>query len=299
MRHGLLIYNPAAGGHAHAERMREIVARARRSGVTLEERITTGPGSATEIVAASLASAPDLIVIAGGDGSIREAATALVGSETPLAILPYGTGNVLAREYGIGTNPERAEQLLTSRATRRLTAWRAGDGVCFMWMGAGFDARMLKRTVPALKRSFGRVGIGWTAAIEFARHDLPSLAVEGIDADGRAFTREATFAVAANIKRYGGDMMLAPDADPEDDLLDVTLFTGRGRVGFARLFARIALGQMARINDSDIRQIRARSFSVRSTGTKPVEVQIDGDDAGFTPATIGPVAGYVRIVVAE
>lgn len=299
MKRGVLVYNPAAGAWNAAQRMSAVAARAAAAGVVLEQRPTAAPGDATRIVVAALPSAPDLIVAAGGDGTIAEAAAALIGSEVPLAILPYGTANVLAREFGAGADPRRAERVLTSRRTRALTAWRTDRRPCFMWVGVGFDARMIKSAHSLLKRTLGRFGIAWSGLTEFARYDFPALVVEGTDERGTAFSREATYAVAANIQRYGGEMPIAPLADPSDDVLDLVLFTGNTRAALARFLYDIGTGAMTRGTPANVARVRARSATIRTAGAAPEAVLIDGDLAGVTPITIGPAAGQVRILVAE
>lgn len=299
MRRGLLIYNPAAGGRITPARMHRVIARAARRGVALEERPTSGPGDATRIVAASIASNPDVIVVAGGDGTVAEAAAALIGTMIPLAILPYGTANVLAREYGAGAWARYAERCIPSRKTRALTAWRAEGRVCFMWMGVGLDARMMKGANSLLKRRLGRLGIAVTAVRDFWHYDFPALSVEGIDGNGGAFAHSATYVVACNIRRYGGEVLLAPEADPEDELVDLVIFTGRTRGALARLLFHLATRRSARPEVKDVVRVRARSVMVRAVGEAPVEVQVDGEVAGTTPAGVGPVVGRVRIVVPE
>ena len=297
MTRGVLIYNPAAGGRTTPEHMRGVVERARATGVELEPRPTTAPGSAPAIVAQALRRAPDLIVAAGGDGTVGEVAGALVDSRVPLAILPYGTANVLAREFGIGVDVMQAERCLASDVRRSLTAWHAAGRIATMWMGVGFDARMLRSVHPTLKRNLGRVGIAFTALAEFWQYEFPTLRIEGVGEDGSAFEHEATYAVAANIQRYGGDMMLAPGADPADKLLDLVLFTGRDRASLTRLLLRIAAGGMRDPIIPDVIRLRARSMMARSTVAAGADVQVDGDYVGTTPATIGPVAGVVEVMV--
>ena len=299
MKRGILVFNPAAGGPGSALRMKGVVERARLVGVELEEHPTTAPGTATAIVAAALRSAPDLIVVAGGDGTVGEAAAALAGTSTPLAILPYGTANVLARECGIGASPRRAERFLASRKTRAITAWIAAERVCCMWMGVGLDARMMKSVQPALKRGLGRTGIAWTAVGDFLRYDFPPIRVDGIDPGGGRFRHEATFVVAANIQRYGGEMKIAPSADPEDELLDLVLFTGTTKAALMRFLVDIAMGRMGRADVPNVIRLRAREMTAHAVGPQEVDVQVDGDFVGTTPATIGPVVGRVNIVVPE
>ena len=299
MKRGILVYNPAAGASVSAARMHAVAARAAAAGVALTECPTSSPGDATRIVAESLASAPDLVVVAGGDGTIAEAAAALIGSNVPLAMLPYGTANVLAREYGAGADPVRAERVIASRRTRPLTAWRTDRRPCFMWVGVGFDARMIKGAHSVLKRTLGRFGIAWSGLAEFARYDFPSLVVEGTDERGASFSREATYAVAANIQRYGGEMRIAPLADPADDVIDLVLFTGRTHAALAQFLLDIGTGALARGTTANVSRVRARSVTMRAASASPEPVLIDGDLAGLTPISIGPVAGRVLIVVPQ
>jgi diacylglycerol kinase (ATP) len=298
-RNGLLIYNPLAGGRSRQARIHEVVERAKRRGLELREWPTVGPGSATEIVKRNLSPAPDVVVVAGGDGTVGDAAAALLGTPIPIAILPIGTANVVAREYGLGKDVESAERHLFSKKTRPLTAWKVAGRTSLIGMGVGFDARVMKNTVAVLKRLFGRTGIGWTATIEWLRYEFPPIAIEGIDAEGKPFSREATFVVAANVKRYGGDPIMSPFADPEDDLLDVVFFSSRSRATLIRFYHHLSCGKAAHLSDEGVSRLSVRSFTARSLAGYELDVQVDGDAAGMTPAVIGPALGRVRIVVPE
>jgi diacylglycerol kinase (ATP) len=295
-RTGLLVYNPLAGGRRRA-RTRGIVERAKARGLELTEWPTSGPGSATEIVKRNLAAAPDVVVVAGGDGTVGDVAAALLGTPVPLAILPTGTVNVVAREYRLGKDLGTAERHLLSPRTRPLTVWRAMGRTCLIGMGVGFDARVMKNTVPLLKRLFGRTGIGWTATLEWLKYEFPPIAVEGMDADGRPFCREATFVVAANLKRYGGDPVMSPYADPEDELLDVVFFASRSRATLIRFYHHLSRGRAEHLRDEGVSRLAVRSLMARSLAGYELDVQVDGDAAGATPATIGPALGRVQIVV--
>jgi diacylglycerol kinase family enzyme len=299
VRRGVLVYNPVAGGNRVVGRLHAIVTLARAGGLELEERPTTGPGSATPITRDALRSEPDVVVAAGGDGTVGEVAAALIGTEVPLAILPCGTANVLAREFGIGSRLRRAHRTLLSRRVHPITAWRASERPCFMWLGIGLDARVMKNSIPALKRTFGRAGIGVTALAEALRYDFPAIGVEGTDEHGKPYAKEATFVVASNIRRYGGEPQLSPHAVPDDELLDLTLFTGRSFAALARLTVDIALGRGRTGQLANAEQFTVRSMSARALGPVPVEVQLDGEYIGVTPASIGPAMGRVLIVVPD
>lgn len=304
---GLLVYNPRSGNRDRREEIRGVVERSRARGLTLLERPTERAGHATELVRDGLAERPDVVVVMGGDGTIAEAAAALVGTGVPLGLLPVGTTNVVAREYGVRGPLEETEKHLVSDRVRPLTAfpvsvsaWRdvpASVRTSLIGTGVGFDARVMGNTVPILKRLFGRTGIGYTATLEWLKYEFPPIEVEGIDADGKPFRAEATFVLSANTTRYGGDPVLSPFADPEDDLLDLVLFTGKGRGTLIRFYHLLSQGKAGHLGVDGVSRRPVRSFTARSKAGYELEVQVDGDLAGATPVSVGPAAGPVHVVV--
>jgi diacylglycerol kinase family enzyme len=297
-RRGLLVYNPKAGGATRRVDISGVVARAASRGLDLDAVPTERPRHATELVAARLGSALDVVAVAGGDGTLGEAAEAVLGRRVPLAILPAGTANVVAREYGVA-EADAAEAALFSGKTRPLTVFRAAGRACVIGAGIGFDARVMAHTVPVLKRLFGRAGIGWTATLEWLKYEFPAIEVEGVDAEGRAFRREATFVLSANTSRYGGDPILSPHADPADDLLDLVLFASRSTKTLMLFYHHLSGGKAAHLGDEGVSRMAVRSFTARSLAGYELEVQVDGDGTGTTPVTVGPAAGQVGILVPE
>lgn len=296
-RRGLLVYNPAAGSSDRRRQMEELAARWAPRGLLLELLPTLQPGETSAEVRRRAAQAPDLVAVCGGDGTVGEVAAALVGSAVPLAILPAGTANVVARELGLGRSVAEAERHLASRRTAPVAVWPVAGRVSLLGVGVGYDARVMARANPRLKRLLGRAGIGVTALVEALRYDFPPLSVSGVDAGGRPFEREATLAVAANTRRYGGEFLLAPGADPSDDLLDLVLFTGRSTAALVAFHLALLRGGGAHLRRRDVERLEVRSASILSLAEREVEAQVDGDAAGTTPLTVGPVAGTVRFVV--
>lgn len=296
---GLLVYNPKAGGRDRLSEVRAIVERSAARGLALEPLETSHAGHATQLVKAHLSERPDLVVVCGGDGTLGEAGEALLGSDIPVAILPAGTTNVVAREYGVGIDLHAAEKILFSSATRPLTAWHAAGRVSLIGAGIGFDARVMGNTVPLLKRLFGRTGIGYTATLEWLKYEFPPIAVSGIDALGKSFEREATFVLSANTKRYGGDPILSPHADPENDLLELVLFSSRSRRDLIGFYHRLSQGRSEHLNCPGVTRMGVREFEARSLAGYELEVQVDGDPAGMTPMTAGPALGQIRILVPD
>jgi diacylglycerol kinase (ATP) len=298
VRRGLLVYNPMAGGARHLD-VPGIVERAAARKLELLALPTERPRHATELVAARLGEALDLVAVAGGDGTVGEVAEALLGVDVPIAILPTGTANVVAREYGIGRTLAEAERTLTSPCRRPITVWHAAGRTSLIGAGVGFDARVMKNVVPWLKRTFGRTGYSWTATLEWLKYEFPPIEVTGLDADGAPFTVRATFVLAANTRRYGGDPILSPFADPTDDLLDLVLFASRSRLTLMRWYGRLSRGKAAQLSLEGCSRRAVRSFSARSLAGYELDVQVDGDAITTTPFAMGPAAGRVHIVVPE
>lgn len=296
---GVLIYNPVAGGGKRVPELRAIAGRAAKSGLTLVEAPTTGLGSATEIARRQLAEDPDLVVAAGGDTTVAEVAAALVGTDVPLAILPTGTTSVVAREYGVGPGLDLAERHLLSPARRPLTVFRAARRPSVLCVGVGFDARVMTHFPPLLKKLVGRIGYAWTSTKEWLTYEFPRLEIEGTGPEGKAFRSEATFLVAANTKRYSGNPVLSPYANPEDDFLDVVLFTSASRVDLFRFYQRLSRKKAGQLSLSGVVRFPAREFRVRSLAGYEVEVQVDGEGCGTTPLSVGPALGRVQVVVPE
>ena len=278
MKRGVLIYNPTAGQRNRGAEMLALIDRMRRKGLELENAPTSGPGDATEIVRRLLPAGLDLVAVCGGDGTVSEAACGLVGSTVPLAVLPGGTSNVLARELSIPLRLEPASRLLLEGERRPVRVLYANDRPFFLWAGIGLDARIMGHMSQFLKRWLGRTGIFFTVAPEFFRYEFPRLEVT---VDGKA--HEATFAVACNARLYAGDWVIAPDARLDSEEMEVMLFSHRNRWKFLSLFRQLQLGQAGHLSRGIARVVTGREATVRSLEDYPVEVQVDGDCVLETP----------------
>jgi diacylglycerol kinase (ATP) len=292
MKRGLLIYNPTAGQRDRRDQMSALIDRQKRGGLELVNTPTTAVGHATEIVRAFLPRGLDLVVVCGGDGTISEAACGLDGSEVPLAVLPGGTSNVLARELQIPLDFDAAEELLLE-GTPSLVRFAHADGRPFLlWAGAGLDARVMGNMSLRLKRWLGRTGISLTAWTEFLRYEFPRLEVI---IDGVA--HEATYAVVCRASRYAGEWIIAPEARLDGELLDVMLFSGRTHRELIRLFYHLRKGRAAHLQRGVAQIVRGRDVEIRSLEPYPVEVQIDGDCILETPIRCRVGTQTVQIIV--
>jgi diacylglycerol kinase family enzyme len=258
--------------------MQEFITRMRADGLELINSPTTAPGHATEIVRGLLPAGLDVVAVCGGDGTVSEAACGLVGSTVPLAILPAGTSNVLARELSIPLQLDPAAKLLLEGVPRPVRVLFANERAFLLWAGVGLDARIMGHMSLVLKRWLGRTGIFFTVADEFFRYEFPRLEVT---VDGER--HEATFAVVCHARHYAGPWIIAPDARLDSDELDVMLFSDRSRWQFLSLFRQMQLARGGHLRGRLARIVRGRTATVRSLETYPVEVQVDGDCVLETP----------------
>lgn len=278
MKRGVLIYNPTAGQKDRQIGMLAIIDAARADGLELENCPTSGPADATRLAAKAATEGVDVVAVCGGDGTIAEAAEALMGTSVPLAILPGGTSNVLAIELGIPLSPEGARHLLLEGRPRILRPGLANGRPFLLMAGIGLDARIMGKMNLRLKRLLGRGGIFFTVAPEFLGYEFPRLEVE---VDGAR--HDATFAIVCRASHYAGDWLAAPEASVENDTFDVVLFHSRKRFDILRFFLGMQRRDRSHLARPFARVVRGKVVSVRSREKYAVECQLDGDCVLETP----------------
>jgi YegS/Rv2252/BmrU family lipid kinase len=280
LKRGVLIYNPTAGQKDRRAAMHALIDRMRGEGIELANAPTHGPGHATRIVEEFLKEELSVVAVCGGDGTISEAAAALLGTTVPLVILPGGTSNVLAVELGIPFDLDRASRLIVEGEAKTVRAGIANDRPFLLMAGVGLDARVMGKMSLFLKRWLGRSGIFVTAVVEYLRYEFPRLDVE---IDG--VHHPATFAVVANSRHYAGDWIAAPEASAESETLEVVLFDSRKRLDLFRLFRGMQGKRAGHLSGGLAKIVRGREVTIRSLESYAVEVQVDGDCVLETPVS--------------
>jgi len=224
----LLIVNPASGGGKHLALVAKAVKFFRKKGDTVDVEQTRGSGDATRL-ARERGPGYDAVIGAGGDGTIHEVVGGLVGTEVPLGILPWGTGNVFAREMGL---PHRVKALCRVIRKGRVLAVDVGlaDDRPFLLMASfGLDAYALARMPgAAAKRLWGMAAYVWAGLGALTRYRHPW--VDVVFDDGTA--DRGSFVLVSNTRLYGAFFVFQPGADPTDGLLDVFVFRDSGRWKF-------------------------------------------------------------------
>src|SRR5262249_31573564 len=163
-----------------------------------------------------------------------------------------------------------------------------------LWAGVGLDARIMARVPPFWKRRLGRAGIFLTSVGEYARYEFPRLEVT---IDGAP--HGATFAVVCHARRYAGDWIIAPDASPQSDAMDVLLFSGTHRGQLFALSRQIRRGRSDHLHRREVRIVRGREVVIRSLERYAVEAHVDGDTVLETPITCTARGETVAILVPQ
>lgn len=238
----------------------------------------------------ALRAGAEVIFACGGDGTVAACASELAGTSAALAVVPSGTGNLLAANLGLPTRPAGAVAAATARGRRRLDVGVAGDRCFAVMAGMGFDAQMLRDTPETLKAR-----IGWPAyAIAAARHlcETPMRVTISLD-HAPPFTRQARTVLVANVGRLRGGLQLLPNARPDDGLLDVAvLMPPRRRSWLPLAWSLIRHRPTAPVMET----FQARHVQISSDREQPRE--LDGDliePADTLTAAVRPAALWVCV----
>ncbi|MEU4127103.1 diacylglycerol kinase family protein [Streptomyces virginiae] len=221
----------------------EVRARLHRHGFTDQRWTSTTvdrPGG--RLAEECAAGGVDLVVVCGGDGTVRVCADAVAGTGIPLALVPCGTGNLLARNLDLPSDPATALDEALAGGDFRIDVGRVeGDGLrptrFTVMAGAGFDAAMVRDASPVLKAHLGWAAYGLSAArhLRDPRMRL-SLRLDG----GRRIRRRARMVVIGNVGALQAGLELLPRARPDSGRMEVVLFDPRGAAGWLAAAAHLA-----------------------------------------------------------
>ena len=287
-----LISNPKTGryGSRRVRPIQELASQLESAGITVDLKLTSGPGDATHL--AARAGSSDVIV-AGGDGTINEAIQGLAGTNARLGIIPRGTANVLARELGLPLDDQQAITIAAQGKSRKIYLGLAINEATnekrhFVLMaGIGLDASVVKRVQPSLKKRIGK-GAFWISGLSHLAtwNPLPFT----LEINGDKYT--ATFATIGKAARYGGDLAITPGARLDQPEFEVCIIETSSRMRYLRLLSHAMRNGMPR-DKAEVCFVNA--VSVKAYGD--AAVQIDGELIGQLPMRFEIAPHSLEVIV--
>ena len=293
----IVLHNPSAGSSWQSRRRRRALeALSALPGTML---IATRKGSVAEQTRELLTAETTSVFACGGDGTVSDVASGLVGTDVALGIIPAGTTNTLAYEFGIPDHPLRAVRaLVASSTTRQLRTWTVGQHRLVLGLGVGWDARLMWRTPTAIKRRLGYFAFTPIGVALAATYEFPEITVEGIGPQEERVSAVGTSVLVSNCKRWAGSRAVFPNSDPSRELLDVIVLERHSKVNLAAFWLHMMLPGGKPLALSGVRSMQLRRLTLTSSAAGGVEAHINGDPIARTPLSIEP-SGSVRVIVPE
>jgi YegS/Rv2252/BmrU family lipid kinase len=241
-------------------------------------RVTTGPHDANRFATEAVANHADVVAAWGGDGTVNGAAAGVAGTGIPLAIIPGGSGNGLARDLTIPFDPAPAFEVA---ATGRVRAIDAGDlqgSLFFNVAGVGLDARIAGRLATEGHRR-GLMGYVLATVAELRSYHACAYSISNVrDAEGQAVSgditdRPALFIALANSRQYGSGAQIAPRALLDDGLMEVVIVEPQSSVQIARQLPAFFGGRLQEGPGIVMRSAASMDISC----AEPIAFHVDGE----------------------
>lgn len=274
----LILANPIAGGGRARALAPLLVDGLRQHGIDAELHFTTCAGDAGVQAAGAAARGFSAIAVIGGDGTVNDTVNGMAAAPLPLAVLPLGTGNVLATELRLPRRPAATAALIAAGHRRRLAVGRAGERRFLLFCGAGIDGAAVHRLCSTRKGRLGKHG--WLRPILHTAWHWPRFSLRVELADGTAVDDCASVLVT-RVRNYGGVFQLPAGIDAFDGQLHVLCFLRRRRLAYVWA----GLSALLRRLSPTRHLLLFQTTAVRIGGSAPC--QIDGDPAGHAPVAIG------------
>ncbi len=301
IHNAVIIYNPTAGGGrggrlAQLEEARRILSRA---GIAAELQPTEGSGAATQLARRAVEANRQLVVVCGGDGTVNEAVNGLAGSQVPLAVLPAGTANVLAKELNIPWSIPRAAELIPRSCLRRIglglarpLSQPAGERYFLCVAGAGPDGVLIHSVSGALKQRAGVMAYWFEGLKQAVLYKFPKFRVSSPQEQ-----IEGTLVVVGRTKHYGGPFRITTRADLFEDRFEIAVVTTRSAMRYLWYLPKLWRNRLR--GERGIYFWMTDQVRCEPLDEKTVYAQVDGEPFGQLPVEFRVVPDALTLVVPE
>jgi len=296
-----VILNPVSGRQKYFESLHAFMDVLKSSGIYPHICETRQRGDASQFAREEAGKGTEIVLAAGGDGTINEVANGLVGSSVKLAILPLGTANVFALETGIPTNPHEAATILLKgffqpinlgQVTYRDVSGKGNRENYFLLMaGIGLDAGVLNEIKREHITRWGRAAYFATAVKVLSKYTKSPLSIS-ID-QKEPITGYSV--IVGNGRYYGGKFQVTPHASLTENVLDVCVLRRKGPLGMLTTACKVLLGTHASGKD----RLYCKAKTIEIDSPDEVFVQADGDFLGTVPVRLTLKEKALSVIVPE
>jgi YegS/Rv2252/BmrU family lipid kinase len=285
-----LVVNPVAGGNdsGHINNIEILL----KDKVSVSTYVTRKKGDAFSY--AKTVSDTDLLIIAGGDGTINEVINGIMSSENngqrniPLAIIPLGTANVLAKELGIPEDIHKAVNRALTGESHKISLGRINGRFFSLMAGIGFDGEaVLGVRNDIIKKISGKAAYVVSGMKVLGTYNPPLITIKTGEDELSGYT-----ALVGNAHYYGGHFSVTPKSSVTEPILDICLFKGKTKTDMVRLIMGVI--RKKHLDYDDVSYIKAREVEVTSDST--VHIQVDGDYFGTLPVRIDVVKDALSFI---
>lgn len=286
IRDAVLIVNPTAGGGRAVRKLDEARRIFRNAGIETELQNTKAAGDATVMARRAVDASRQLVIVCGGDGTVNEVVNGLACSQVPLAVLPAGTANVLAKELKIPWNLPRAAERIIGAPFRRIALGLAtpdkssGEPRYFLSVaGAGADGALVSAVRPEIKLKAGILAYWQEGFRQLTRYDFPMFHTTMA---GNAVEIDASLVIVGRTKHYGGPFKITTEADLLQPQFELAFVTTRSAWRYIAYLPLIWAGKLR--SARYVRFFKTTCFRCVSNSSSQVQIQVDGEPAGRLPA---------------
>ena len=260
--------------------------------IKLDIEFTKYPKHATKIAEASR-DKYDIIIVAGGDGTINEVINGMVNSKASLVIIPFGSTNVLASELGIPDNPDEAAELITKGKKIKMDLGYAQTNkesrYFSMMLGVGPFAQVIKDMTPRFKKRWGRFAYPFGLIKLLFKYKWHEIHVRHkTDSSGN-------FVIMANIKYYAGEYEIADKADIRDGLLDLVIINRKKPWDIIVLISSFTLGKLNKYLRREYYQTKEADIY----SEHKMQIQVDGEVLGVAPVKVKIIPKALNVIAAS
>lgn len=294
MKRARIIYNPTAGREQFRKELPDVLEKLEKAGYETSAHATNGEGDATEAARKAVERKHDLVVIAGGDGTINEVIQGIAEADyrPKIGIIPAGTTNDFARALAIPKDTLQAVDIILENNVKALDIGKVNDKY-FINIAGGGDLTELTYDVPIkMKAALGQLAY-YMKGIE----KLPSLKPVStvIEYDDQIFEGDIMLFLVANTNSVGGFEKLAPNALIDDGYFDLLILKKTNLAEFLRLATAALRG--AHLDDEKIIYTQAKRIKI--TPNEKMLLNIDGEYGGLLPGEIVNLKQHLEFFVSE